>query len=78
VGDTEVIAEERTIKYESAIVFGVASEVQEAEKNNALLWLIEKYSAEFIEEGKSVIAKKGKVTKVIKIEIDHISGKAQK
>lgn len=78
VGNTNVVAAEHTIKYESAIVFGVALEVQGAEKDNALLWLLEKYSAEFIEEGKKVISKKGKVTKVIKIEIDHISGKAQK
>ena len=78
VGDTNVIAAERTTKYESAMVFGVASEVQGAEKDNALLWLLEKYSAEFIDEGRNVISKMGKVTKVIKIEIDHISGKAQK
>ena len=78
VGNTNVVAAERTIKYESAIVSGVASEAQGTEKENALLWLLEKYSAEFIEEGKNVISKKGKVTKVIKIEINHISGKAQK
>lgn len=78
VGKTDVIAAARTTKYESAIIFGVASEVKGDEKDNALLWLLEKYSADFIEEGKSVISKMGKVTKVIKIEIDQISGKAQK
>ena len=78
VGNTEVIAVEHTSKYESAVAFGIASEVQGTEKDNALLWLLEKYSAEFIEEGKSVISKESKVTKVIKIEISHISGKAQR
>ncbi len=78
VGETNVIAAEFTTKYESAMVFGVASEVQGAEKDNALMWLLEKYSAEFIEEGKNVISKMGRVTKVMKKEIDHISGKAQK
>lgn len=78
VGNTCVIPAERTVKYESAIAFGVASEVQGPEKDDALLALLEKYSAEYIEEGKTVIAKNGKTTTVIKIEITHISGKAQR
>lgn len=78
VGNTRVMPAERTVKYESAIAFGVASEVQGPEKDDALLALLEKYSAEYIEEGKTVIAKNGKTTTVIKIEIDTISGKAQR
>ncbi|OQA18992.1 MAG: Pyridoxamine 5'-phosphate oxidase [Chloroflexi bacterium ADurb.Bin360] len=78
VGNTRVMPAERTVKYESAIVFGVASEVQGPEKDDALLALLEKYSAEYIEEGKTVISEKGKTTTVIKIEINHISGKAQR
>jgi len=78
VGNTRVMPAERTVKYESAIVFGVASEVQGSEKDDALLALLEKYSAEYIEEGKTVISEKGKTTTVIKIEINHISGKAQR
>lgn len=78
VGNTCVIPAERTVEYESAIAFGVASEVQGPEKDDALLWLLEKYSAEYIEEGKTVIAKTGEITTVIKIEINHISGKAQR
>ena len=62
-------------EYESVVVFGVASEVQETERYNALLWLLEKYSPEFIEEGKKYIEQKDKATKVIKIDIEHISGK---
>jgi len=54
------------------------SEVQGSEKDDALLALLEKYSAEYIEEGKTVISEKGKTTTVIKIEINHISGKAQR
>lgn len=78
VGNTRVMHAERTVKYESAIAFGVASEVQGPEKDDALLALLEKYSAEYIEEGKIVITKSGKTTTVIKIEINHISGKAQR
>ena len=78
VGHTNVLAAEFTTRYESVMIFGVASEVQGAEKYNALVWLLEKYSAKFIEEGKNVISKMEKVTKVLKIQIDHISGKGQK
>lgn len=78
VGHTNVLAAKFTTSYECAMVFGVVSEVQGDEKKNALVWLLEKYSAEFIEEGKNVISKMEKVTKVLKIEIDHISGKGKK
>lgn len=78
VGNTNVLPAEFAIKYESALAFGIASEVEGEERYNALLLLLEKYSPEFIEEGKNYIAQKDKATKVIKIEIDHISGKARR
>jgi len=37
--------------------------------------ILEKFSPDFMEEGKKYIEKLDKVTKVIKIEIQHISGK---
>jgi nitroimidazol reductase NimA-like FMN-containing flavoprotein (pyridoxamine 5'-phosphate oxidase superfamily) len=75
VGDTKVLPSEFSTNYVSAIAFGVASEVQGTERYNALVWLLDKYSPEFIEEGKKYIKKHDKATKVIKIEIQHISGK---
>lgn len=78
VGNTNVLPAEFAIKYESALAFGIASEVEGEERYKALLLLLEKYSPEFIEEGKNYIAQKDKATKVIKIEIDHISGKARR
>ena len=75
VGDTKVLPSEFATEYVSAVVFGVASEVQGAERYNALVWLLEKYSPDFMEEGKKYIEKHDKATKVIKIEIQHISGK---
>lgn len=78
VGRTNVLPAEFSTDYECAMVFGVASEVQGAEWNDALLWLLEKYSPAFMEEGQIEIAKNAKVTKVIKIDIDHISGKAHR
>ena len=75
VGDTKVLPSEFATEYVSTVVFGVASEVQGAERYNALVWLLEKYSPDFMEEGKKYIEKHDKATKVIKIEIQHISGK---
>jgi len=43
-----------------------------------LLWLLEKYCPDYIEDGKLYIEQKGKVTRVFKIEINHISGKARR
>ena len=62
-------------EYESVVASGVASEVQGTERYNALVWLLEKYSPDFIEEGKRYIEQKDKATKVMKIEIEHICGK---
>lgn len=75
VGDTKVLPSEFSTNYVSVVVFGVASEVQGAERYNALVLLLEKFSPEFIGEGKKYIEKKDKATRVFKIEIQHISGK---
>jgi len=45
---------------------------------SALQWLVEKYSPEFMEEGKKYIEENKKASKVIKIAVDHISGKARR
>ncbi len=78
VGKTKILPNKFATEYESAIAFGIASEVYGNDRYNALLWLLEKYSPDFIEEGKQYIEIKDKTTKVIKIEISHISGKARR
>lgn len=78
VGKTKVLPEKFGTEYESAVVFGIASEVNGIERHDALLWLLEKYCSDFIEEGKQYIEQKDKITKVFKIEIDQISGKARR
>jgi uncharacterized protein len=78
VGKTKILSEKFATEYESAIAFGLASEVYGNERYNALLWLLEKYSPDFVEEGKKYIELKSKSTKVIKIENSHISGKARR
>jgi nitroimidazol reductase NimA-like FMN-containing flavoprotein (pyridoxamine 5'-phosphate oxidase superfamily) len=75
VGNTKVLPSEFATEYVSAVVFGVASELQGTERYNAFVLILEKFSPDFMEEGKKYIEKLDKVTKVIKIEIQHISGK---
>lgn len=75
VGDTEVLPADFSTNYVSVVVFGVASEVQGTERYRALELILEKFSPDFMEEGKKYIEKLDKVTKVIKVEIQHISGK---
>lgn len=77
VGRTRILPDRFATDYESVVAFGVASEVWEGERQSALLGLLEKYSPAYIEEGKRYIDQKEKVTRVMKIEIDHISGKAR-
>ena len=75
VGNTEVLPSEFSTNYVSAVAFGVASEVQGKERYDALVLILDKYSSEFMKEGKKYIEKLDKVTKVIKIKIEHVSGK---
>jgi nitroimidazol reductase NimA-like FMN-containing flavoprotein (pyridoxamine 5'-phosphate oxidase superfamily) len=78
VGNTKVLPDKFATDYESSVVFGVVSEVSGTERHDALLWLLEKYCSDFIKEGKLYIEQKDKATKVVKIEISHISGKARR
>ena len=78
VGKTEVLPEQFGMKYESVIVFGKVVEMKDDEKNNDLLELLKKYSSEFMEEGLGVINSTGDKTKVYKIIMEAITGKARK
>lgn len=76
VGKTCVIQAKFSTKYESTILFGEANEVFGEEKNEALIAILKKYSPDFIDKGKLHIKNAGDKTKVIKININKISGKA--
>ncbi|MBP1729111.1 MAG: LexA DNA-binding domain protein [Deltaproteobacteria bacterium] len=78
VGRTNILPEKFATEYESVVVFGVAAEVHGAERSSALVWLLEKYSPGFMAEGRAYIEQKDKAVKVMKIEINHISGKARR
>lgn len=77
VGKTEVLPDKFSCKYESAIVFGRAKEVFDEEKKKALIGIVQKYSSEFMDKGLEYINKDISKTKIIKICIDHISGKGR-
>ncbi|WP_195431007.1 pyridoxamine 5'-phosphate oxidase family protein [Clostridium sp. D46t1_190503_E9] len=78
VGQTDLLPDKFSTKYESVIIFGRAKEVFQDEKNEAFLELINKYSKDYIEKGKGYIKNASAKTKVIKLSIDYISGKARR
>jgi uncharacterized protein len=79
VGNTEVIPHKFTTKYESVIVFGTAEEVSDKdEKEKVLMAIAEKYSKDFLKEGRSYIERAVDQTSIVKINIEHISGKANR
>lgn len=78
VGKTEVVPEIFGTKYESVIVFGRVSEATGDEKHKGLLELLKKYSPGFIKEGLQYMETAGGKSKVFKIMIESMTGKARK
>jgi nitroimidazol reductase NimA-like FMN-containing flavoprotein (pyridoxamine 5'-phosphate oxidase superfamily) len=78
VGRTEVLPDQFATRYESVVVSGTATEVFAEEKQLGLEGLLPKYSAGFIAEGLNYIKAKGERTRVFRIGIDAISGKARR
>ncbi len=78
VGDTEIMPEKFGTKYESVIVAGRAEEVFGADKEAALEGLLRKYSSDFFDGGLDYIQTLGEKTRVYRVEIDHLTGKARR
>lgn len=78
VGKAELVPEKFSTEYKSVILFGKATKVSGDEKVGALLALIKKYSPEFYEAGEKYVDRAHEKTEVIKIEIDHVTGKENK
>lgn len=76
VTDTKVLPERFSSNYKSVIAFGTASIIEGKLKHEALIKLIEKYSAEFINEGREYVKREASDTLIVKIEIQHMTGKA--
>ncbi len=78
VGDTKVLPEHFTTNYESVIALGNAVEVTAEEKEAALVAFIEKYASDFKEKGLAYIENAGSATTVLKLCIEHCTGKARR
>lgn len=77
VGKTEILPDKFGTKYESVIVSGETKEVFEQEKQLALEGLLHKYSSDFLEKGKKYIDSLREKTRVFKITINRLTGKAR-
>ena len=78
VGSEEVLPDQFTTDYESAVIFGEANEVYNVEKGEAMLEIIKKYFPEFMEKGKKYIKALESKTSVVRVEIKYLSGKSRK
>ena len=78
VGKTKVLPDKFGTEYESVIVFGTAREIMGSERHTALVWLLEKYCSNHLHDGLKYMEQKDKITRVVKLEIIHISGKARR
>jgi hypothetical protein len=78
VGKTEVLPGKFATRYESAIVFGKAGELTGDGKKLGLIKLLKKYSPDFMEKGERYIDSDIEKTRVFKIEIESLSGKARR
>ena len=74
--DIELLPKKFDTKYKSVVAFGTASEVEDDSKEDILFKIIEKYSESFLIEGKKYIEVAKNKTKVIKIDIKHVTGKS--
>ena len=78
VGKTVLLPSKFGTTYESAIASGTTTEVEGEEKQEALIQITKKYSADFMEEGKEYIKRYFDRVKVIKLSIGSLTGKARK
>ena len=74
---SDVLASEFDTDYESAIAFGKATVItDDSEKKDILLSVLKKYSSEYLKAGNNYMKKYWDETKVIKIKIEYLGGKA--
>ena len=78
IGESKVLSEHFAMKYESAIISGKAEEVTGDEKQSALEGIVKKYSSQFMNDGLEYIKANKASTKVYKIVIQSITGKARR
>lgn len=78
VGQTKPLPEQFSMRYQSVIVFGKIEEVEVEEKRKSLIAFLKKYASGNMEKGMIYLEKNQDRTKVLKLTIDHLSGKNRK
>ena len=77
VTKSDVLGNEFDTDYKSAVAFGKAAVIaDDSEKRDILLSLLNKYAADYLKAGNNYLKKYWDDTKVIKMKIEHLSGKA--
>jgi len=78
VGNTEILPDKFSTKYESVIASGKIEEVFDDEKQIGLEELLHKYSPNFLDEGIIYVKRATEKTKVFRINITSLTGKSRK
>lgn len=75
VGRTKVLPEKFSTLYESVVAFGTIQTVTDETHQLGLEKLIAKYASEYYSEGMAYIQRSGEHTAVLKLTIEHVTGK---
>jgi hypothetical protein len=78
VGDTQVMPEAFSTRYESCIIYGELQAVEEAERGLAFRAILEKYSHDFITQGLEYAERSNGVTALYFIKINQMTVKGRK
>ncbi|HBQ87673.1 MAG TPA: MFS transporter [Syntrophomonas sp.] len=78
VKDVELIPEGFSTKFKSVISFGEVKEVEEEEKQEVFILLIEKFAQNYMEAGLKYIQKAEAKAKIYMIEVQYMTGKGKK
>lgn len=78
VGSCQVIPQEFSTRYESVVVFGRAEILKHENTIEPLRKIVQKYSPQYTQQAQKVIEQYLKDTCIIKINIEHIQGKARR
>ena len=78
VGATKVLPGAFSTEYESAVAFGTVQELQGEQKEQALLRILEKYSPDYLTEGRQYLAAQFERVAVFDMAIQRLTGKARR
>lgn len=78
VKDVELIPDDFNTRFKSVIAFGEVMEVEEEDKQKIFVYLLEKFSKDFLDAGMEYIRTAGAKAKVYKIEVIQLTAKGKK